>query len=384
MTETIRTGIRKRKKPNVYLSMIAVEQLTQKFIRQWHDCPESGYTLVPGIPRKYIDLDFNELFKLTSVKESATEKDCAGQLKKRLMPQLKTFSNEFLLLPNLDAESYSRALFEFVSEAKAFDSGLSENDIYQAGRNVLTMYVIQNILDIAISFTPSVFAYSLLYPYTDNFLDDPEIPDIQKNYFNDHLKQKLSGKLITGATHQEKIIFSLIDMIERQYPRCRYAPVFESLLSIHHAQRESLRLYNNPDLTAGEQLEICIKKGGTSVLADGFLVAGDLTTQQQVTLFGLGIYLQMLDDLQDIENDIQSKISTYFTRYACGQAIDGIVNRFLYFGEQILGRLARPAIPSSTSIHQKLVQLLFLNSARKILPYCSYGYRLYLRPFLKN
>ena len=43
-------------------------------------------------------------------------------------------------------------------------------------------------------------------------------------------------------------------------------------------------------------LGISLEKGGTSVLADGYLVAGSLTRPQAELAFGFGAYLQIVDD----------------------------------------------------------------------------------------
>jgi hypothetical protein len=187
-------------------------------------------------------------------------------------------------------------------------------------------------------------------------------------------------------TH-ENTVYTLIDMIEEQYPRSGYPRVYQSLQLIHRAQCTSTRLYNNQRLTPYDILEICFEKGGTSVLADGFLVAGTLTDRQQEYLFGMGIYLQLLDDLQDITDDMRTNISTFFSHYAQQQPIDAAVNRFLYFGERVLGcppdkKTACLTVRSNS--HQKISQLLFLNTAQKIFPYFSDDYQAYLKSFLKN
>lgn len=48
---------------------------------------------------------------------------------------------------------------------------------------------IQVLLGIGISVTPSVFAYSMLYPYTDNFLDAGKVSERQKRETNDRLEK---------------------------------------------------------------------------------------------------------------------------------------------------------------------------------------------------
>ncbi len=44
-------------------------------------------------------------------------------------------------------------------------------EIVQACRNAWTVYGLQPLLDEPSRITPSIVGYSLLYPYTDNYLD---------------------------------------------------------------------------------------------------------------------------------------------------------------------------------------------------------------------
>jgi hypothetical protein len=365
--------------------MIPTDQLTQKFIRRWRHCPDTMYSFKNTIPDKYLKNNLSTFLKTQIAKKEIPLN--MDRLKNRIMPEMRSFTGEYLLQPELDTDVYCSALSEFIKEAKAFDPQLSNNDIYQAGRNVLTMYVIQDLLSLKIALTPSVLAYSLLYPYTDNYLDNPRISRRQKERFNNHLTQKLSGAGIHADDENEETIFTLIDMIEEQYSRSSYPQVYQSLHLIHRAQCASLHLFNNRSLTPSELLEICFNKGGTSVLTDGYLVAGCLTNRQQEYLYGLGIYLQLLDDLQDIGQDIAMNIYTYFAHYANVQPIDCFANRFLYFGDQVLEQPPDPtqgSFYSAVTSHKRITQLLFLNTAQKILPYFSRDYQTYLKPFLKN
>lgn len=56
-----------------------------------------------------------------------------------------------------------------------------------------------------------------------------------------------------------------------------------------------------------------MEKGGTSVLADGYLVNGDMTEEDALFAFGLGVALQLVDDLQDTSRDIAVNQHTLFT-----------------------------------------------------------------------
>ena len=204
---------------------------------------------------------------------------------------------------------------QFVRQARQFDSTLTFHDIFQACRDGWIMNGLQIVLGLPVKLTASIFAYSLLYPYTDNLIDNPQITSIDKLIFSNNFYQRLNGKDPEPNNPTEKIIFSLVAMIEAEYPRSAYPEVYDSLIAIHEAQTHSMKLiYSGSSLSEAETLEICMAKGGASVLADGYLVAGKLTKNQEYFLFGYGAYLQLLDDIQDVEEDRAAGLQTIFSQ----------------------------------------------------------------------
>ena len=80
---------------------------------------------------------------------------------------------------------------------------------------------------------------------------------------------------------------------------------------------------------------ICVEKGGASVLADGYLVAGDMTREQEQALFGYGIYLQLLDDIQDVKEDSLASTKTIFSCLP-EKDLGRFVNKTIHFGRMAL------------------------------------------------
>ena len=236
------------------------------------------------------------------------------------------FSNKFL--------EVSR---QFVKTARLFDPEISVIDIFQACRNVWTMNWLQVMFGLPVELTPSVFAYSMLYPYTDNFLDESGINEEDKISFSERLSMRLSGEKVKPANSGEQKIYDLIGMIESQYDRLLNPYIYESLLAIHTAQSKSLCLLN-PELNLSdiELLDISIEKGGTSVLADGFLVAGILSETQKLFTFGYGAFLQLVDDLQDVKQDFNNGIKTILTQAVKKYPLDSYANRTYNFGDEIV------------------------------------------------
>jgi hypothetical protein len=177
-----------------------------------------------------------------------------------------------------------------------------------------------------------------LYPYTDNLIDHPAITAIDKLIFSNNFYQRLAGQNATPNNAAEQTIFGLVAMIEEEFPRMAYPEVYESLIAIHEAQTRSTQLIHSGDLLSeSEKLQIGLAKGGASVLADGYLVAGRLRKDQEYFLFGYGAYLQLLDDIQDVEEDLDAGLRTVFSK--SNELLDDKLNKTYWFGEQVMKSL---------------------------------------------
>lgn len=232
------------------------------------------------------------------------------------------------------------ASLAFVRMARSFDPEIRGEDIYQAGRNVMTCNFIQLLMGLPVEVTPSIFAYSMLYPYSDNYLDDPGVSAETKHSFNRRFQQRLQGEKVPLENQSEQRIGQLVSMIEAQWARDRYPHVYDSLLAIHAAQARSLILTQFEAAPYElDVLGISFEKGGTSVLADGYLVAGNITADQARYLYGYGAYTQLMDDLEDVFLDISDGRLTIFSQASAHWQLDGLVNRFIHFGRVILADL---------------------------------------------
>lgn len=236
-------------------------------------------------------------------------------------------------------KGYSEITEAFIDEAIKFDSSIEVYDIFQAIRNVWIMNSIQIFYDMRAELTPSIFAYSMLYPYSDNYLDDTNISVNDKRVFNDKFRKWLLGEQTELSNLHEKNVYNLVQKIEGEFPRPNYSQVFESLLSIHSAQEKSLVQQRGASIPYERDiLGISFEKGGTSVLTDSYLVRGELTEEEADFMFGYGVFLQLIDDLQDVEEDIQNGHMTTFSQMANKWTLDRLVNKLLWFIENVLDK----------------------------------------------
>ncbi len=233
------------------------------------------------------------------------------------------------------SEDFRNVSKDFFYRSREFGPELSPENIYQGLRNVWIMNGLQLMMDIPVEITPSIFAYSMIYPYSDNLLDDPNISGVEKQEFSLRFNDRLHGQNPQPKNHAESQLFQLVGMFENQYNRDEFPEVYESLYAIQKGQTDSLKLSKQSGLTDAEIRRVCIEKGGTSVLADGYLVAGKLSQKQEQALMGYGIYLQLLDDIQDIKEDTDAHTKTMCT-YLGTQQLGEFVNRTIHFGRVAL------------------------------------------------
>ncbi len=279
------------------------------------------------------------------------------------------------------SEDFLRTSRRFIREVEGFDPRLAIADIYQALRNVWVMNALQIFFNLEIALTPSIFAYSLLYPYTDNVNDDSRLSAAEKIGLNVKLKSWLEGKRCDYGSDCEQKIYRLLQKIESQYPRPTNPQVFQGLLAIYNAQVKSLKLHNGGDqVSLSAAMDIVFEKGGTSVLADGLLIDPAIDEDRQGYCFGLGTFLQLADDLQDIEADRVSRHLTLFSRQESRRGRERLANRLLHFMRNFLDLNRKQETPGA----QTMESLIRRNCDFLIMKAIAQNRRHFSRSYVKT
>jgi hypothetical protein len=282
----------------------------------------------------------------------------------------------------IEKNHFAETAIDFVEKSRQFDPNISAEDIFQGGRNAWSMNLLQYVMGLPVEVTPAIQAYSLMYPYSDNYLDDPTLSTKPKLDFSHALWQRLIDSSVQPANAVEEKIFDLVSMVEGQYDHQRFPQVWESLSAIHIAQTRSLELLNRPlsPYEGGNVLDITFEKGGTAVLADGYLVAGDLTPEQQDFLYGYGVFTQLMDDQEDIQQDWESGQTTIFSQTARAWPLDTVTNRMFALGHVVLDKMDcfdAPGIADFRALLRRAIDLLLVDAA-------GAHYRFYTRPYLQQ
>lgn len=250
-------------------------------------------------------------------------------------------------------DAFTPIAADLAREARGLDPHISMVDILQAARNAWTACGLQLLLGKTVGLTPAIFGYSMLYPYTDNYLDDAAVPREAKFRFHDRFGRRLEGDSLDPESEREKNVWRLCGLIESQYPRASYPRVHDSLLAIYRAQQESIRQMNVTWQRGMDVLRLTVTKGGTSVLADAYLAAGSLTPSEAVFAFEWGVLLQLSDDLQDVHPDRERGSLTLFSQATGREPLDQLTNRTFRFGRDLMTQV--PNLPNGTPVLQDLL-----------------------------
>ena len=338
-------------------------RLLRRFATLWQECepcaPPFEFTYSPREQSareahldRFLEAVNSELHRLprTAPERQATQERITAAFSKLARSALD-FEERHLEV--LFERGFSRVGVELAQAARRFDPAISAGDIFQASRNAWVLNGLQLLLGLPAELTPAAFAYSLLYPYSDNFLDDSKMSSQAKLAFSERFRRRLEGDEISPRNTHEQVVCDLVAMIEGQFGRSRYPQVFESLLAIHRAQEKSLLLArHNGSPHDVDVLGITFEKGGASVLADGYLAAGALTEAQAEFIFGWGVFLQLGDDLQDVQEDMRNRRLTLFSQAAGHRPLDALTNRTLQFGARALERLDDFGAPGSEPVKE--------------------------------
>ena len=279
-----------------------------------------------------------------------------------------------LPLGSIYDERFVDSTRHFLAAAREFDPGLGLDSVFQALRNVWIMNTLQLEMGLEIEHTDAVFGYSMVYPYLDNLLDDNATPVHEKLATLTKLRAWLEGRPQNAEGHCEERLRALVGLVEGRFPRAGHPGVYRSMLAIYNAQILSLlqqraQRHGAGPVPGGDILAISFEKGGTSVLADGYLVAGRLDPDQERFCFGFGAFLQLADDLQDVEEDARRGHMTVFSQAAArGETLDPLLFKYLQFMAAVLERnpgRGRPGDGRLRAVMLRACTLMALESAGK-------------------
>ncbi len=316
-----------------------IDEYKQKYQELWLETPVT----FPGFEKCYtlnekMELEQDVSSLLAQINE--IQKDSSPNKGTMLAYRdeiIQLCSNAGLHFDQSFTDGFGRASQEFLHRVKAFDAEMRPENIYQALRNVWIANSLQVLMGQEMRCTVPLFAYSMLYPYSDNIIDDPELSFSDKLAMNIHFKKWLEGEACPYTDATEEKIHALVEMIEKEFPRDFFPGVYQSMLAIFNGQIRSLmQQKQHADFEAMDLLDISLEKGGASVLADGYLLQGILDDRWEDFCFGYGAFLQFADDLQDVADDLENGHQTLYSLAAAQGPLDAQANRLFHFMRRVV------------------------------------------------
>ena len=324
-----------------------IKRLKEKYLQSWW---EAAGTLPPFFKTytqaeqkeieaelsRFVDTMFNYM-EQNHPAEAPRQMDYRAAISQTRMHMKRLFEFSGIEVDDSFADGIVVSTRIFLDKVKAFDPGMDPENIYQALRNIWVMNTLQVYFGLEIGCTDSMFAYSMLYPYTDNIMDDVTIALEKKLGVSRGLKHRLEGKPYSRPQGIEKQLDAMVGLVEEEFPREKFPVLYQGLLGIYNAQTRSLTQQRGdvpPHVV--DIAGISFEKGGTSVLVDGFLIKGELTGKEEDTCFGLGVFLQLADDIQDIAADKKNSHMTMFSQAAGRWDLDVPANKLFNFIDMVL------------------------------------------------
>lgn len=233
-------------------------------------------------------------------------------------------------------DAFQEDIKDFLRHVRAFAPELSLEGIGQAIRNYIVYAMFNEVNQIKPGFSKAGYGYSMLYPFTDNYIDSQTYSDKEKLEYNQIIRDKIEGKNVNPTSVHQRKTCELLQAIEEDYPRNQDTTIYTLLLMMLEAQEDSMQQDVKSVLSAEERLNISLYKGGISVLIDRYLVRKQLTPADLIFYFGFGFFLQLADDLQDIKDDSIQGHQTLFTINLQPEQEEKLVNQLLNFLHQIM------------------------------------------------
>ena len=137
-------------------------------------------------------------------------------------------------------ESYQEELIEFLRHVRTFSPELPFESIGQGIRNYIVYIMFNELNKKRPGFNTACFGYSMLYPFTDNYIDNKAYSNQDKQNYNRLIRDKLEGKKVTPSSSYERKTCELLDKIEASYPIAINLSIAQSLAVRNSFQRNIL------------------------------------------------------------------------------------------------------------------------------------------------
>jgi hypothetical protein len=299
---------------------------------------------------------------------ATAEKLCVTDHEQHLM---KLFSSLLSLILESSAD--------FLNQSHQREVGLGPRDHYRALTNYWVYLILGTIFDdtdVISCLSEGVYAYSFLYPYSDDLMDSANVDTEQKKLFCKNVASKILGRIIEQnafeSNSDDTILLSrerrVYELIDQALSNTKNNALRESLCVINHAQLSSIKQHvkcenvEHAVKSLSKQFEqnifdVSVNKGVASVMPDTyFIVPNDGLTQEQAELAAMvGAMGQFINDVEGLFDDLDEKsLTPALISYLKHKTLD----RFMEKSMTYIERQLRQASVQYSSLPQDRVELL--------------------------
>lgn len=290
------------------------EQTVEKLTELWNELDDKSYD-------KYF-------FDFTNQKE---RKYFLHSIKKVLdyedLEPIK--SNE--LFKGEDINKFREILFKYIEKIKEID--YPDNLILNNDKSTLmtfvwiAMGVWWQSLTTNIEYTSSLCFICLAYIYVDHYFDDNTIQKKNKKQFADYCYKRLFTQIEPYDVYTTKIN-NIMEMMEKEYSKEKYLLTYNRLVYLYSIEMKSMKMQTKMSLSDQDFLQLTIEKGYSTLDTVLYLIYinnSEEIDQHKQNFFSLfGLYIQMVDDLVDLKNDIKQKNYTYLCKLYVSKSLNNI------------------------------------------------------------
>ncbi|ORY74376.1 hypothetical protein BCR37DRAFT_384505 [Protomyces lactucae-debilis] len=206
----------------------------------------------------------------------------------------------------------------FLDKARKIMPSMTDKDLKRAATNVWPCLCFQLLCDMEPDLTDPIVGMSMLYPLTDDLVDDPKLSKEQKASFLRRFGDLVAtGKGMHDGSQKERDIWNIFRMIEKNTSRLRFPLTYRSLNDLLTAQADSRVQFGGnkfglpiPSFVA--VWEVTVRKGALSILSDAYIVKGRLTDEEASFAAHFGALTQYLNDGRGLKSDLEEGQYTPF------------------------------------------------------------------------
>ncbi len=219
------------------------------------------------------------------------------------------------------------------AEADSYGLSLNYEDKHKATVVIDTAQVLTLMLGYSLPKPPLLYQVALLYPITDNLLDDKLIGQKDKLEFCNAIKTFIlnsvkngENDLLSEPDYQQHLSINcrkILSAINVKSKAFKTPKVWKALLELNCLQQESVfqQTENAREASLQELFDLSFRKGALTFKLIILLMLPNVSSQDLKLCEVFGGIAQLLDDIEDIEEDLEAGLVSFALAFTLGNKL---------------------------------------------------------------